>query len=653
MKQDKKLKKEDKTNFYYSQEQDKVIVDGLLKEFSRRQLERRTYELAWELNMNYMIGNQYSCISPRGEVDSIDKNFVWETREVFNHIAPIVEMRLAKLAKVRPTASVRPSGTEQADIYCAKLSKAILTSLFNRLSLSDLIATATSWSEVTGTAFYKVCWNNDLGDTIACVQDKAVKTGDVDISVCSPFEIFPDSNASSDIESCSSIIHARALPAKQVEETYNIKIDGTEIDSLMFDQMSINSGVAGRSNIAKLSHTKLHDHVMVLEYYQKPTASLPNGKLTIVAGDRLVYDGDLPYSVASNGEKGYPFIRQLANAQIGCFWGTSVIERCIPVQRAYNALKNRKHEFIARLSAGVLAVEDGSVDVDNLEDEGLAPGKIIVYRAGSQMPTFMEAGSVPSEIAQEEENLLTEFNILGGVSEIMRDSTLPSSVSSGSAITLLIEQDETRLSVTAEYIRQAVKQIAEKTIRLYKQFATSKRLSQMTDESGTIELHYWNNSNITSDDVILDTTNELTESSATRKNLLLELYDKGLLASEDGKISNRMRVKILDSLGFGSWETSQDISIMHTKRATKENLQLSALDKPLQVDDHKIHIEEHTRFLISDESAKFTPEHNKQILEHIMQHKLMQARQTQQDALLASGDIEAAKIALESLDNNA
>lgn len=615
--------------FYYSEEEDKVIVDGLVTEFERRRAERRSYELSWELNMNYMIGNQYACITPRGEIDSINKNFVWETREVFNHIAPIIEMRLAKLAKVRPTASVRPSGTEQADIYCAKLSKAILTNLFNKLNLSDLLAEATTWSEVAGTCFYKVCWNSDIGETIAIAADKQIKAGDVDISVCSPFEIFPDTSSANSVEACASIIHARAVSAKKVEEVYGVQVDGTDVDSLMFDQMSVASGVAGRSNITKLSHVKLADHVLVLEYYQKPTAALPNGRLIIVAGNKLVYDGDLPYSVASNGERGYPFIRQISNAQIGSFWGSSVIERCIPVQRAYNALKNRKHEFIARLSAGVLAVEDGSVDVDNLEDDGLAPGKIIVYRAGSEKPTFMDAGSVPSEIADEEDKLLSEFNILSGVSEIMRDSTLPSSVSSGSAITLLIEQDETRLSVTAEYIRQAVKQIAEKTIRLYKQFANAKRLSQMTDESGAIELHYWNNADLTSDDVILDTTNELTESSASRKNLLLELYDKGLLASEDGKISNRTRVKILDSLGFGSWENSQDISIMHTKRATKENLRLSEVAEPLEVDDHQIHIEEHTRFLISDECNKFSQEHNQKILEHIRDHKQMLAAQQQ------------------------
>ena len=617
----------EKTKYIYSEEQDLFIVNSVLEDFERRRKERKTYELMWELNINYMLGNQYSCISPRGEIETFEKNYYWETREVYNHIAPIIEMRLARLAKVRPIPSVRPNGTEQSDHYCAKLAKSILTNIFNKLSVADVISRACIWSEITGTCFYKVCWNSELGKTIAIADNKEIKAGDVDISLCSPYEIYPDSCANANVEDCESIIHARAYPASYVNQTYGINVEGTDIDSLAFDEFTYNSGLAGRSNVTKLAHVTKHDHVLVIERYEKPSQSEPNGRLTIVAGNVLVYDGELPYIVDINQKRGYPFIKQVSNTQIGCFWGNSVVERLIPVQRTYNALKNRKHEFIARLSAGVLAVEDGSVDIDNLEEEGLAPGKVLIYRSGSEKPQFMDAGSVPSEIADEEEKLLTEFNILGGVSEIMRDSTLPAAVSSGSAITLLIEQDETRLSVTAENIRQAVKQIGEKIIRLYKQFATSKRLSQMTDENGELEVYYWTGADLSSDDVVLDTINELTQNAAQRQSILLELYSKGLLNDEKGKLPARMRTKILDSLGFASWETMHDISTLHAKKAAKENLCIKELEPPLTVDDHEIHIEEHTRFLISAEVNKFDDLHKNKILAHINQHKKLQKEQ--------------------------
>ena len=49
--------------YYYSQEEDNVIVSDVLSDFNRRRNERKTYDLSWELNINFLIGNQYSSIS--------------------------------------------------------------------------------------------------------------------------------------------------------------------------------------------------------------------------------------------------------------------------------------------------------------------------------------------------------------------------------------------------------------------------------------------------------------------------------------------------------------------------------------------------------------------------------------------------------------
>ncbi len=618
-----KIKRNHKEKYFYNETEDKIIVESVKEDFENRRSERKAYELSWELNMNFMLGNQYSYISPKGEIADLDKNYYWESREVFNHIAPIVETRLAKLGKVRPTASVRPSGSEKQDLYCSKLSKAIIDNVSSRVGLSDLISKATSWSEICGTAFYKVVWDESLGSELASVDGESIKAGDVSVSVCSPFEIFPDSSGSCEISDCQSIIHARAFPASQIRDLYCVEIDGTDVDTFSFDMTSVNSGVTGTSNVQKLIHHTKHDHVLVIERYEKPNSTNPNGKLTIVCENYLLFDGDLPYMVGESNTRGYPFVKQVSSVMLGSFWGVSVVERCVPLQRAYNAIKNRKHEFMTRLASGVLAVEDGSVDIDNIEEEGLAPGKILVYRNGSTPPNFMDAGSIPSDFSVEEAKLLNEFITLSGVSELMRDGSAPTNVSSGTALNLLIEQDDTRMSVTAECIRSAVKQISTMIIRLCKQFASCKRVAEIMGDDGSIELFYWNGADITSDNVVLDTTNELAETPAQRKNNVLELYRNGLLFDEEGKLSNRMRLKILDALGFGMFEIAEDMSSLHIKRAQKENLKIEDV-APLEIDDHELHIAEHIKFLLSEESLNFALEHRKMIDEHIRAHKQMQ-----------------------------
>ncbi len=617
-----KLKTVKNSNFYYDETSDKLIIKNIKEDLALRAKERKQYELMWELNMNFMLGNQYSIISQKQEIESSAKNYYWEEREVYNHIAPIIETRLAKLGKVRPTVSVKPTGNEQSDLYCAKLSKAILAGITDKVNLSELITQATIWSEVTGTSFYKVVWDNSLGDTVASEEGKPIKNGDISISVCPPFEIYPDSSGSVDIENCESIIHARAYPIEKIKDIYGVEAKGEDIDTFSFENFVSHGAVTGFSNIPKLAHSIKHNHALVIEKYEKPTKKNPNGKLTIIAGDNLVFDGEIPFEIANDKSHSYPFIKQVSTNQVGSFWGVSVIERCIPIQRAYNAIKNRKHEYMARLASGVLAVEDGSVDIDNIEEEGLAPGKILVYRNGSTIPKFIDAGNIPNDFNNEEDRLLNEFITVSGVSEFMRDSTVPSSVSSGTALNLLIEQDETRLSVTAEYIRSAVKKIAQFIIRLYKQFAVSTRLSRIADDNGDIEIYYWQGSELTNDDIVLDTINELTETPAQRKNMLLDLYKTGLLNDENGKLSNRNRARILESLGFGIWESEQDISNLHIKRAVKENIELQDVN-PREIDDHDIHVVEHTKYLLSSESEKATKEHIKKIEAHILAHKSM------------------------------
>jgi hypothetical protein len=82
----------------------------------------------------------------------------------------------------------------------------------------------------------------------------------------------------------------------------------------------------------------------------------------------------------------------------------------IPLQKAYNAVKNRKHELLNRISMGILTVEDGSVDTDNLKEEGLMPGKILIYRQGCQVPKNLSIDITDIKPYNESENeLLKNF----------------------------------------------------------------------------------------------------------------------------------------------------------------------------------------------------------------------------------------------------
>ncbi len=570
------------------------IVKEILADFSARQQMRRPFELVWQLNMNFLMGNQY-CQIGKTDIEQQTKFYFWQQLQVFNHIAPIVETRISRLNRVRPHTVARPFSASDSDIASAKVATKILDSAQEKLSLDQLITQATAWSEICGTSFYKVSWNN--------------LSQDVEVSVCSPFEIYPDSNTGA-LTNCNSIIHAKVYSSADVKTMYGVDVKGQPLK--VFD-------VCGQSGFSSVTRETKPNQVLVIERYTRPTSDAPNGKLQIVAGNTLVYSGDMPYLLGENNTPTYPFVRQVSTEVAGCFWGTSVVERLIPVQRAYNAVKNRKHEFLNRLCMGVLTVEDGSVDTDNLEEEGLSPGKILVYRQGATKPSYMENNAVPTDFGEEEDRLLNEFTTVSGVSEFAGNSLTPSGASSGTALQLIAEQDEIRLSNSIDSVKNAIKQVSKYILRLYKQFVQSQKLIRYTG-GNTAEVFYFCGSEISSDDIVFETENQLTDSPTTRRTMIFDLLNAGVLSDENGNLPTYTKTKILSMLGFGDWQTAQDMAQLHTARAQRENLDIASA-QVLDVDDHALHIAEHTRFIVSNQDESFGKDYRKKLLSHITEHK--------------------------------
>ncbi len=601
------------------------VVKETLEDFERRIKERKNFENQWQLNMNFYMGNQYCDMGYGGMVREIDKQYFWQEREVFNHIAPIIDLRLSRLSRIKPKMHILPATDEESDLYTAKLGKKVLESVSNKINLTEKINQATKWSEICGTSFYKITWDAEIGQVVAIEEDgRKIKMGDVEISVCSPFEIYPDSSTHESLDDCQSIIHARAYTTSQIKELYGVDVEGKDVNVFSLGSaISSLGGLGYDGHATKLIETTRHDSAIVLEKYVKPNDEFPNGRLIIIAGETLVFDGDLPYQNGVEGRREFPFVQQICTKEIGCFWGESLVTRLIPIQRAYNAVKNRKHEYLNRLTLGVLAVEDGSVDIENLEEEGLAPGKILVYRQGSSAPSFLGGEQVPSDFDSEEERLLNEFYSVSGINEVGSMENL-STTMSGTALELLIDENETRLIFTTDSIKHAIRICAKHILRLYKQFATFPRLIKVVGENGKLEVSYFQSNEISSDDVQFDTDNETNETLTQRRNMIYTLLEKGLLQDENGNISNAMKAKIMENIGFGIWESSVDLNDLQLKNADQENVRMQNGQEVhvKEIDDHELHLNQHIAFMLKVIYAgEVDGSVEENFLRHIRSHK--------------------------------
>ena len=596
------------------------IVEEVRRDFEQRREKRKALELQWRLNMNFLSGDQYCEITPTGDIDDYGKQYWWQQREVFNQIASVVETRLAKLARVKTGIVVRPASDDDSDVYAAKLSTQVLKAAGESVDLVKLINAASVWSEATGTCFIKVGWDAGAGKVIG-VDKKGgrLHEGDLTVSIVPPFEIFPDNLLAGEPENCRSIIHAKAYHVDEVRDIWGEEVKGEDVNVFSLDSSPLPDTGGYTQGVKGVNASLAPDHCVVLEKYTLPTRDMPDGRLTIVAADKLLYDGELPYINRKDGTRGYPFAVMRCLDKVGCVFGASVIERLIPLQRAYNDVRNRKHEYMNRLAMGVLAVEDGSVDSDILEEEGLAPGKVLIYRQGSEAPRMLDPGRIPSDFLNEEERLLSEFITVSGVSELSKYSQTYSSMS-GTAISLLVEQDNTRLASTSGSLRECVKQVCYLILRAFKQFAGEKRFMRLAGENGAMQLKSFSASDLTAEDLTFETDNELNDTLANRRNMVLQLVQLGVLQDKEGNMSERSKSRVLELLGFGNWENAADIADCQRDAAIRENAALKESGKRPEltdVDDDALHIEEHTKAMLSqDLGKKYLDVLGKHIAEH-------------------------------------
>lgn len=626
------------------------FVGAVQAEFERRKEERRAFELQWRLNQNFLRGNQYCDVDESsGEVVDYPATYAHEMRSVYNQLAPIVETRLAKLSRVQPGLVVRPVTSDTDDVTTARTSTRLLKSVYAASEMVKKGFEANTWAEYLGGVFFKDVWNPRAGRILGYADGKAVHEGDIATTVVPYYEIFPDSSYKPDIETCDSVIHAKVYTADEIKLRWGIDVAGRQLNVLSMDMSGMTVGGVGYNPSMMQMVDQLMDNAeLVLEYWERPNANFPEGRFAVIVGDCCAHLGVLPYKCGQYYRRSYPFVHQRCLFQPGVLWGSSVVERCIPLQRDYNAIKNRINEYLARMAIGNMLVEEGSLVEDDVLETGLPPGTPILYKPGTQPPIWMPVQEVPMTLMQQVEALEDQFVTISGVSEMSRTSQSPAAISSGTALEILKEQDDTRLALTAENIRSAYTELGRQWLRLMKQFASAPRVSRIAgNDAGDVVSLIWSAHDITSDDVVVDTDNEMTNTPAQRKQLAMELINAGMFIDPDtGRMTRETRAKLMELFQLGNWENAIDLDELHQVRAQREQLQLEREQPPqlMTLDNHALHIAEHTKYALSAEYRKLAgmrPALATALLEHIEQHKAQAVEQAmalsgQGGALLAA-----------------
>lgn len=609
------------------------IESYILSELERRRDERRDIELQWQLNANFLYGNQRCDINIRSHtVEQYSDPCDGLEKEIYNQIEPLAKTRAANLGKISYAMTVKPRTSEIDDISKAKVSTSILRYKQSTSDFSRFITSLIHWAEITGTAFVLNWWDTRAGDMVGEIttleeddygqpaeKKEAVFSGDVNYGMLTPFEVFPETVYKETVEDQRSIITEQVMSVEDIYDIYGIKVDGRAIETYALSPVEGAGGFGYVATVAKMTSHTVTDSEKVITYFERPGRKFPNGRMAILIGDKLYRYSKLPY-------RRIPIVSVKSDVVAGRFFGRSFIQSEIPLQRAYNGLMNSVHDYAKRLSFSTPIVEEGSVDdMDEFLDNVFIPGQAITYKQGYSRPQFMELPSFPSNIHTQIEKIKNDMEYTAGVSQLMVYGQ-KSGVTSGAAIDSLTEIDNTRLSITGENIRAGILGLAKLWLEMYKTCASGYRVLKIAGSNDAGDVLVWCSDDINSYDVVYDAVNELIYSEESQRQNFISAYNMGLFADENGMLSESFKATALEKMKIGDFTSMLGIKELHRKKAERENalLRFGVLPVIDEIDDHALHVETHETLVLQLEYQTLkaeNPELCEKFEEHIKLHK--------------------------------
>ena len=596
------------------------ILAMIEEECRRRHEERRPLELRWMLCSDFYSGHQYRDVNPHcGELEDYRPPFDYMERGVYNRIAPLIETRIANFKSLDFSMEVSPATSELSDYEKSIVASRLLAQTQYKCDFLSKKDSLVLWSELCGTSFLLSWWDSEKGDAVMGEDGKIISLGDLDFGVLTPYEVLPESIYKENLSDQCSVIIEQVVSVEEINRRFGVRVKPRDVDTYALLPTVGAGGLGFEGSTFAVGCRKAENATLLRTYMEKPSALHKSGRMFIATPDRILYYGTLPIDE-------YPLAVMRTKRVAGMFFGRSVIEDLIPLQRAYNGVKNKIHDYIRTLALSPLLVPEGAIDdIDELSVNGVAPGDIVEYNPDRGEPHPLAASNLPSGVFEECENLSREMEYVAGLSHLGATGNQTTNLSSASAIERLREIDGVRLALTGDAIRAAILAAAKIWLKLYKEHGNITHIEKMSGAYDTSATFTWCAEDINSYDVVYESENSLLHSDEARLSAIKSGIEMGLFNGEDGKIPRSVRKKLLCRMHIGDFVKTLYEDDLQSAAARRENGMLlsGAFLEVAPYDDHEIHIAEHRRAALEYAYTKLRRENSARaaaLEEHIRAH---------------------------------
>lgn len=394
-----------------------------------------------------------------------------------------------------------PPGRKSRDR--ARIDTIYANHVIQHQNLNNLMSEALFVASAFGSCPLHINWRDNiygrLGyDPIINPEGEEVEDGYVDIWVGDPWSTVYDDNATR--TSIRSTIFERTLPVDHVNRIFGVNVQGgDDLASTSRFQRIVRrweqSGLLyGQSGTAALqNHGRNEESVAVLVREVEPGGPLyPEGRLQMVAMDgvshlddygrsggtpKLLYDGPLPGGITS-------VVPLYSLNRYDDPYGKPYLSDLVPLQQQLNQIASLRAERIKRYSRPQMMAMSNSLE----DDTALNDPNSILYYIGEKPDWLSPPNGNPDYDAMIQETEAQLFRIAGWQAASRGEAYAGDAASK---VVALSKADDSIFGPIARDYEQTIQRVLEKAHTLFREFASTPVLAQITGEHFSYATDSW------------------------------------------------------------------------------------------------------------------------------------------------------------------
>lgn len=551
-------------------------------------------------------------------------------RTIEQIIEPAYRTEMSRLLRNRPQGTTVPDGIDEDDIESAQAADDILSHIWRTREVDEVFEQAVSWQITGGTALLGTSW--DPNETDADGHE-----GDFVFRALSPFEFGVPNLREPLLKKQPYVMVTKAYDLDEIEDIWGKRVTTDTAGSYGSLDHRLASVISGGTR----SGSEDTDQAVVKETWVRPGALAPKGAVLVTAGDTVLDLQTWPEWC----EGQYPFEKLVYTHVPGAFWGKSMLQALIPIQRRHNRAASIVVEVQNLLAQMAVAVPRNSQVKSLLGGRGL----MIESPPGATQPvTNLTAPPVGDFPFRELENTASAARNIASQHEVTKGFT-PPNVRSGTAISMLKEMDDSPAAMPLRYIERASQGIGRKVLSLVKAKWEEERLIRVIGKDGEIERRSFLNGDSVGGQYLVLEGSAWPYTKAERQAEILQLQERGLIGPDEA-------LRRLDMGALRGIREDREIDVREARLENQkfEELQVTVLPdntvgldgqppEPADFQNHLAHIDTHLRLMKSPQWGRWNPLKKMALEAHVVGHKAaLYAQMAMQQQQAAAAGMEPA-----------